>query len=73
MADNNNNDMKKLDDNALADVAGGLKWTENGFCCERCGGTSFESKTAMLCICTECGLVQTKIPKIDNPQDLFNN
>lgn len=69
MADNNNNDMKKLDDNALADVAGGLT---ADFRCEKCGGTSFDSRSALLAKCTECGYIQKKFPQI-NPQELFNN
>ena len=71
MADNNNNDKKKLDDNALADVAGGVKYSENGVCCENCGGTSFKKLSPPLVQCTECGYVQSRM--IINPKDFFNN
>ena len=73
MADNNNNDKKKLDDNALADVAGGVT---ADYRCEKCGGTSFEARSTLLVKCTKCGYIQKKFPYMNNPQnpqDIFNN
>ena len=66
MAENNKKNMKKLDDIALASVAGGVSGGDGeipaNYRCENCGSNSFELSSFMRPKCTECGLIQSVWP-----------
>ena len=65
MAENNKKNMKKLDDIALASVAGGVSGGDGeipaNYRCENCGNNSFEWSSFML-KCTVCGFIQSEWP-----------
>lgn len=65
MAENNKKNMKKLDDIALASVAGGVSGGDGeipaNYRCENCGNNSFERSSFML-KCTVCGFIQSEWP-----------
>ena len=65
MAENNKKNMKKLDDIALASVAGGVSGGDGeipaNYRCENCGSNSFERSSFML-KCTVCGFIQSEWP-----------